>query len=164
MVWVDATLLCVSDIPKELYSQKFWSVKGNYLSGLAYNARAFTYDCKFGQVYLLGGTSNRLYSYTRQMLEYYYSIFDTNFTYFMTYVFIEYLYKVDKLCNDAIDMCIQNNTHIEYLTTQRYRTYSELIKSKILSKDTQMYKLSTRIDYDYNDTSTILAHFVNEFS
>lgn len=162
-VWVDATMFCVKDIDERLIYQEYWSVKGNWLSGHASRVKGLTYHCHFGQIYMLGGTSNYIFSKVRQMMEYYYSKHDTNFCYFMHYVFFEYLYRYDNKARKQIDACPNNNTHVEYLTCMRDVAYSQTLENEILSEDTSMYKLSNRIEYDYN-TSSMLATFCKKFS
>lgn len=159
VMWVDATIFCIDEIPAEYFAQQFWSIKGNYMSGYAEKVKALTYDCHFGQVYLLAGKDNRAFSRVRQMFEEYFKHYDINFTYFMTYVFFEWLYRNDVVIKQEIDDLKENNTKVEYLTCARDFHSDEKLFEDMLSKDTIFYKLSNRIEYDYSE-KTFIGQFI----
>lgn len=161
VMWVDSTIFCIDEIPSEFFSQKFWSIKGNYMSGYAEKVKALTYDCKFGQVYLLAGKDNLAFSKVRQMFEEYFKHYDINFTYFMTYVFFEWLYRNDSIIKQEIDELKENNTKVEYLTCSRDFPLDDNLLKDMLSNDTVFYKLSNRIEYDYSD-KTFIGQFIKK--
>lgn len=162
VMWVDATIFCIDEIPDEYFKQDFWSIKGNYMTNEAFNVKALTYNCHFGQMYLLGGSKNRIFSYARQMFEYYFNKYDTPYSYFIAYTFMEYLYRYDETIQKQIKALKVNNTHVEYITCQRDKSVTKQLLTHVLSKDTIFYKLSTRVDYNY-DNNTFLAKFVKMF-
>lgn len=159
VMWVDATIFCIDEIPSEYFTQNFWSIKGSYMSGYAEKVKALTYNCRFGQVYLLAGKDNRIFSKVRQMFEEYFSRFDINYTYFMMYTFFEWLYRNDEIIHKEIDELKENNTKVEYLTCARDLPIKDEILNDMLSKDTVFYKLSNRIEYDYSD-KTFIGQFI----
>lgn len=155
VMWVDATIFCINEIPSEYFEQKFWSIKGNYMTDFAYQVRALTYDCHFGQVYLLAGKDNLVFSKVRQMFEEYFKRYDTVYSYFMTYTFFEWLYRTDKTIQKEIDDVKQNNSKVEYLTCSRDLPLEDKFFNAMLADDTVFYKLSNRIEYDYSCNSFI---------
>lgn len=159
VMWVDATIFCIDDIPSSYFTQDFWSIKGNYMSGYAENVKALTYDCHFGQMYLLSGKDNRIFSKARQMYEAYIARFDINFCYFMAYVFLEWLYRNDDVIKQEIDALQPNNSRVEYLTCARELPLNDDIFKDMLSSDTVFYKLSNRIEYDYSE-KTFIGQFI----
>lgn len=161
VMWVDATILCIDEIPSEFFTQKFWSIKGNYMTDYAEKVKALTYNCHFGQVYLLAGKDNRVFSRVRQMFEEYFKRFDINFTYFMTYTFFEWLYRNDDIIKQEIDELKTNNSKVEYLTCSRDLDLNKDIFNDMLSDDTVFYKLSNRIEYDYSE-KTFIGQFIKQ--
>lgn len=155
VMWVDATIFCIDEIPSEYFTQKFWSIKGNYISDYAEKVKALTYDCHFGQVYLLAGKDNLIFSRVRQMFEEYFRRYDVAYSYFMTYTFFEWLYREDKTIRKEIDDIKQNNSKVEYLTCSRDLPLDNNFFNAMLADDTVFYKLSNRIEYNYSYNSFI---------
>lgn len=157
VMWVDSTIFCIGDIPDEYFTQSFWSIKGNYMQNYAEKVKALTYDCHFGQIYLLGGKDNYIFSRVRQMIEHFYEKYDSSYCYFMVYTFFEWLYRYDLKAKQQIDELKENNTNVEYLTCMRDAEINDSTLNAMLNNDTVFYKLSNRIEYDYSEKTFIGA-------
>ena len=108
----DITTIFVDKIPEYVIANPYWSVKGNYQKNTCPVAM-MTYD--IGQLYALGGYDNMIYSYVRQLAEYYFKIHRYSFSYYIFYYFYEYIRRINTTVGFELDINPYNNEDCEQL-------------------------------------------------
>lgn len=109
----DITTIFVDKIPEYVIANPYWSVKGNYQKNTCHVAM-MTYD--IGQLYALGGYDNMIYSYVRQLAEYYFKIHRYSFSYYIFYYFYEYIRRINTTVGFEVDINPYNNEDCEQLS------------------------------------------------
>lgn len=109
----DITTIFVYKIPEYVTANPYWSVKGNYQKNTCPVAM-MTYD--IGQLYALGGYDNMIYSYVRQLAEYYYKIHRYSFSYYIFYYIYEYIRRINTTVGFEVDINPYNNEDCEQLS------------------------------------------------
>lgn len=145
-IYFDATTLIRNQIPDYVYKKPYWSVKGDYQKNTSPVAML---HYEFGQVYALGGWDNTIYSYVRQLLDYYYSKYDYCFSYYMSYYVFEYVYRHDTMIKFDINHMTNNNEDCEQVAYELDLIGKNKLNAKDFQyKDTFFYKLRSSDEYN----------------
>ena len=133
-LWIDATMLVTSDLPAEIFSMPFFSIKtkeiGHYVS-----------RCRWA-VFCLGGEEGGLvFRKVAELFDKYLSNTDVFVDYFMFDHFIELLYNHNDEVRRIIDGVPENNANVHQLN--RLLCYDfDAGRYAELTRDTYMFKLS----------------------
>lgn len=135
-LWLDATMLVVKPIPKEIFNYPFYSIKtpeiGHFISKCRW--AVFMLGCKPG---------NRILVKVARAFEIYLDRTDVFIDYFLFDQFIDMLYKSDTTIRQMIDNVPANNPEVHWLGDKLCEDYNEDDFNKVTSH-TDMFKLSTR--------------------
>ena len=158
-IYMDLTIYLFKQIDDSFFDLPYISVNSSRIFRTPYNLVKF--DTKnFGQVYFLGGTSQRLYKLIEiVMLDYIKKHHKLPFYEFLYYI-IEYFYLNDEDIRNKINMLPTNNSDCEILSN--YLDENDIINYHLkINDDTFFVKLSNKADYS-NDFNKIIEMIDNK--
>ena len=134
-LWIDATLLVTKDLPPEIFSMPFFSIKTNEFG-------YFVSRCRWSVFCLAGWKNNILFKKVTRLFEAYLSKTCTFVDYFMFDNFIDILYKNDKLVRQMIDAVPKNNAKVHDLNRLLCDDFDARRYDELTTDGTYMFKLS----------------------
>lgn len=138
-VWIDATIWITQQLPNELFSSSFYSIKipkeGNYISG-----------CRWSNFFLCSSKGNIIFDFTRAFFFEYLNNEDYFIDYFLMdyFIYIGYIENAD--IRQQIDNLPVNNVNVHQLTRIMNKTFNDIVYSKLL-ENTYLFKLSWKENY-----------------
>lgn len=160
-LWLDASILCLNEIPEYVFESEYYSIKSRDL----YQGKKEYQLCPnfpFGQVYVLSGKNKRFYSQICHIYEDYFRKHNVLLDYFMTYYIMNFLYTYDIYDKRIIDDLKENNCRVEdyFYFRDRPKDFVPISPDDIFAKCSyKVEDLSKIID----DENTLLGNLLFKY-